>query len=82
MTDKYSTPSKEAGVKIQASERVVVGYTQVVSVGGTWDLLPEVFGLYRKEGGLSQRGEGNPGMTLAAWRGKVTSPENDYEFQT
>lgn len=43
-------------MKIQASERVLVGYTQVVSVGGTWDLLPEVLGLYRKEGGLTERG--------------------------
>lgn len=69
-------------MKIQTYERVLVGYIQVVSVGGTWDLFPEVFGLYRKEGGVSRRGEGNPGMTLATWRGKVPPPENDYGFQT
>ena len=69
-------------MKIQTSERLLVGYIQIVSVGGTCDLLPEVFGLYRKEGEVSRRGEGNPGMTLAVWRGKVPSPENDYEFQT
>ena len=44
-------------MKIQAPERVLA-YIQVVSGGGTWDLLYKV----------SRRGEGNPGMTLAASR--------------
>lgn len=66
-------------MKIKIFKRVLVGYIQVVSVGGTWDLLPKVFGLYRKERGASGKREGSLGT---AWRGKVPSPENDYEFQT
>lgn len=46
---------KEVGVKIQAPERLLA-YIQAVSGGGTWDHLYKV----------SRRGEGNPGMTLAA----------------
>lgn len=33
-------------------------------------------------GCVSRREGGNLGMTLAAWRGKVPSPENYYESQT
>ena len=82
ITDKYPTPSKRGwGENSHTWEGPCCLHTGSLC---WWHLGFSSWGFWAVQEGreVSWRGEGNLQITLAAWRRKVPSPQNGYEFQT